>query len=280
MQRHLSGEITVGAYTLGPGNMVKWVCFDIDAHRKPEDSDSQYNLKCQQSDENVNKIGNLLKSLSIPFILEWSGSPFSYHIWILLQPVAAKQAKLFGKHIIKTAKVKCEVYPKQMIADKKGYGNLVKLPFATHRKTGNKSAILINGEWCEDFTELEIGIVDISGIEFKEPAAEASEAVDMPENMKVRAGKVRPFFEWALTQQLEGEEGHNLRIYCVREYYNAGMKDPVALTELFKGQKDYNFNESLYHVESIISIELPSVRTTTLIENCEGFYKAWLNLHE
>jgi hypothetical protein len=88
---------------------------------------------------------------------------------------------------------------------------------------------------------------------------------------------IRPFIKWCLTQQLEGSEGHFLRIAVVREYWNAGIRDVEQLARLFEHQEDYNFDYSVKKVYDIISKDMKNVRTDTIIANCPTFYERFIS---
>jgi hypothetical protein len=88
-----------------------------------------------------------LESLSIPSYMEASGGyGWRCHLWtfylesvssakvMMIYDHALRQANVFGKPYI-------ERFPKQARA-MNGYGNLVKVPFGIHRKTGKRSAFL------------------------------------------------------------------------------------------------------------------------------------------
>jgi hypothetical protein len=263
IDNHIAGKITIGAYTLDNKNMVRWVCFDIDAHRKEEDTEADYKKTVTRAENDLTKLRGTLDKADVPYILEASGTPHSYHIWVILKKIDAKTARAWGRAVIKAAGVKCEVYPKQTKLSRKGYGNLVKLPFATHRKTGNKSKIFIDGEFVENFEKLIIWEVDISGFVPEPDPDEEQEPVEA-----VIPGQARPIFNWAINQRLEGPEGHWMRIFIVREFYNSGIHDPAQLAKLFEKQTDYDFTKSLYHVNSIIQQRAGYIRTQTIKEMC------------
>jgi len=112
LQDHLDGKITIGAYNLGPENKVRWLCFDVDAHRDKEDTDYDFIARQVTAEKSKNKICNFLSERYVPFMLEASGTLHSYHVWIFLKPVDALFAKAFGKAILKELGInKMEVYP-------------------------------------------------------------------------------------------------------------------------------------------------------------------------
>lgn len=269
LENHIAGKITIGAYSLNTENMVRWLCFDIDAHRDIDDTDKILENKQLKADYDMDKICRYLQEFGIPYLLEASGSAHSYHIWIFLVPVKAAVAKQFGKDVLKDTGVKCEIYPKQVsISSKKPYGNLVKLPFAKHRKNGNRSYIYHNGAYVSDFDVIEVGMVDISAVPVKTSPKQSGPSVPT-------VNGIREIFVWGLDQNLVGSEGHWMRIAIVREYYNSGIHDVAALAKLFSKQADYDFEISCKHVESIIGVDMGCWRWETLVENCGLLVAAW-----
>ena len=49
----------------------------------------------------------------MPFLLEASGSPGSYHVWIFLSRTKTYNAYRFIRQVKAEAGIKCEVFPKQ-----------------------------------------------------------------------------------------------------------------------------------------------------------------------
>lgn len=264
LQNHIDGKITIGVYTLNTENKVRWLCFDVDAHPKENESDSDILQKQQKAEQEKNALCKFFDDFEIPYLLEASGTPYSYHIWLFLKPVEAIKAREFGKDVLKHLGIKkMEVFPKQVKINSHGYGNLVKLPLAKHRKNGLQSKLFINGTWTREFEEIEVGAVDISSYKPE---------INNPLSMKqTQYDGVRPFFAWAIHQDLTDTGGHALRVAIVREYYNNGTTDPCELAELFQYQSDYNFEKSIYQVNSIIAEDCNVWRWETIEDQCGPF---------
>ncbi len=271
LQDHLDGVITIGAYNLGPENMVRWLCFDVDAHRDKEDTDYDFIARQVTAEKNKNMICNFLFMLGVPHKLEASGSLFSYHVWIFLKPVKAQIAKAFGKAILKELDIKkIEVFPKQdKINQNNGYGNLVKLPFATHRKNGNLSVIWHNGEFVRDFDEMMIGAIDISDY------VPDKEEIPASHSMGTTQG-VRDIFRWALNQNLSGQEGHWMRIAICREFWCNGLTDLTSIAKLFANQSDYTLEFSYKKVADILASEYNRWKWATLVDRCPDMVAAYM----
>lgn len=130
--KHLKGECTLGLYCLDKDNMVKWSCIDIDG------GSSISELR------RMSIIGDVIYDLFPEFnrIKEFSGRR-GYHIWILFnkKTPASFAIRLIKARLNKAGLNKYEVYPKQIKLVGKGFGNLVKIPYALHKKSNKRSFI-------------------------------------------------------------------------------------------------------------------------------------------
>jgi|LGVF01.1.fsa_nt_gb hypothetical protein len=266
IENHTNHKITIGSYFLDNKNMVKCIAFDVDSHPDEDATIEQTIQSDEKAEEDLVKLTDHLTQNNIPHITEASGSKHSYHIWILLQPIKAKIAKQFGKLILKSAGVKCELFPKQEAVSRKGYGNAIKLPFGLHKKNGNISKIMIDNECIDDFEEMQVGILDISDFEMPEKTKTKRKNIEYS-----KIENVRPCIKDALNKDLIGSDGHMMRIAIVREFFNFGMTDPGELVELFKNQSDYDYEISLNKVLSIIKDDYKIWHRDTLNEHCESF---------
>jgi hypothetical protein len=258
IKKHLEGSLTIGAYQFNLDNQVKWVCFDIDSHapKNVVETEEDIQKRNEQAESDKDKMCNYLSSFDIPFLPEKSGSPHSYHIWVFVDPVDGKQAKQFGIDVKKETGIDCEVFPKQEKIGKDGYGNLVKVPLATHQIHKTRSQILVNGEWVSDFEDLKIGILDLSCYEVpgKVTTKRESKAVVKPV-VRINGefnSDIRQCIKTALTMSLTGGQGHFMRMAIAREYFESGMK-PENIALLFKTQTDFDYEYSLKQVNSLIS---------------------------
>lgn len=135
LKLHLKGEITVGLYQLSTGNMVSWLCYDIDPERHDDP------LKVAEKIYKAAKSSFHERSV----LLECSRYPDqSFHVWVFfLVPLPAKVAKYLGERVLEKASVSnVELFPKQTEIGAEGFGNLVKAPLGLHRKEGKWSAFL------------------------------------------------------------------------------------------------------------------------------------------
>lgn len=275
IEDHIKGDVTIGAYQFNLENKVKWICFDIDSHAPKNIVETKEDVENRDkvAENSKDRMFNFLRSVKIPFLLEYSGSLHSYHFWIFLEPVDGKIARQFALDIKREVDIDCEVFPKQDRIGKDGFGNLVKVPFATHRKNGLKSSILVNGELTRDIENLQIEILDIEKYPIPEPVKNPAKTPIKryePKTKGIMQGTARPCMRDALTQQLVGTQGHFMRMAIAREYYEIGFS-PVQIAKLFKSQKDYDYEFSLKQVNSLVSKKGKRFRCDRLRADASNF---------
>ena len=132
LNQHLVGDRTIGTYIVYKDE-AKTLVFDIDTAGV---------LKDPALDE-ATLIGDALYDLGIPnrhIGIEFSGSK-GYHVWVVMQSwVSATSLRRLGRAVLSATGIECEVFPKQSKAS--DLGNLVKLPYGIHRKTGVRADML------------------------------------------------------------------------------------------------------------------------------------------
>lgn len=132
---HLRGRLTLGFYQIYNDDQVKWICFDIDDHKGERNQDD---VRAE-----VRGLLAVLEKYNIPYMLEASGSPSSYHVWIFTEPTKTLNAYRFSRQIKAEAEIECEVFPKQKERTARNqFGNLVKIPLGVNRKNGARSRFL------------------------------------------------------------------------------------------------------------------------------------------
>lgn len=121
IERHLRGDITLGAYALDAHSRASWLVLDADTSELHERLLDAYRL---------------LHGVSIPAYLELSrrGS----HLWLFFDKQPGRVARQVGRGLIARFNLKgIELYPKQDTL-KTGPGSLVRLPFGIHQLTGKR----------------------------------------------------------------------------------------------------------------------------------------------
>jgi hypothetical protein len=143
VEKHLTGEHTIGAYTLRPDNTILWMCFDVDG------SD------LQAAKDLTLKLSNFLQE--VPHTIEFSGSK-GYHVWVFFaKPVPAENVRALANEVREqiggkiTGDPHIEVFPKQdRLTESNTLGNLVKVPLGLHPVTKVRSKFITPfGGWEE-----------------------------------------------------------------------------------------------------------------------------------
>lgn len=279
---HLSGKMTIGGYQIDNNtNLVKWLCFDVDAHPKPEATKAEIKACIEEAEKQKGQLEEFLNKLNIPFVLELSGREHSYHFWIFLKPVDASAAYAFGRDIIRELGYKpntdIEVFPKQEHINPDEFGNFVKLPLGI--KSGQKSKIMQGGKFLRKISNLEIKFIDIAGYkayvdEAKEARKKAARATENPTVNTVSIGeyKVKPCVLTASKMLLhgKGDAGNFTRVFIARELISAGMQ-PGDICKFFETQPDYNKEKTLYHIGQIMKKDYPPIPCHTVYEKVNNF---------
>jgi len=137
LEKHLRGELTIGPYQTNPKNQtVKTIGFDTDGN--PNDLGPAKAV--------ANAIYQSLLDLGVPkdsILVEFTGLKGYRPTVFLNPPINAGAARVFAEKVKTGLKlpddVSLEVFPKQDKVEAGGFGNLVKLPFALHKKSGKRA---------------------------------------------------------------------------------------------------------------------------------------------
>jgi hypothetical protein len=270
LERHVEGKITIGSYSLTAESTAKFVCFDVDAHRPDNCSDLEFIRVQEDAEREREKLEDHLNLYSIPYIVESSGTLHSYHVWIILKEIESEKAYHFGRQIAKECGLnsECEITPKQKkLSSRQKLGNLIKLPYATHKVSKNKSKIRNGCVFSNDFQPIMVGVVDISNYDISKKVRPNTKKGGMVRTIR----GIRPCISEALNKDLSGEQGNFMRVAIVREYWNFGVRDLEELGMLFQNQTDFDIEKSMYHIGQVIEQEYGVWRRDTLLERCPKF---------
>jgi len=250
-------RFTMGVYEIDPHpDTVSWICFDLDRHN-PEDPDPK---------EDVKRLLIVLTRYRIPYLLESSGSPESYHVWVFLVPTKTNNAHEFSQWIAKSAKVKCEIWPKQHSYSArrgKDYGNLVKLPLAYHNKTGRRS-IFLDPMTFEPMEYVQFpGLVHL----FEYPESMAKPRSKSSAQLTVEYPKFRTCLKSILESghRLEGAEGNDMRVSIGAEAKCSGLTLDEAV-KLFQNLPDFDETITRTYLEYIYRGPYNRYRCDTILD--------------
>jgi hypothetical protein len=269
----LFGEVTPATYGVGEDGLTVQCAFDVDNHK----GDNPARPRLVAIIEHIKKLG-------IELVVVASGSPDSYHVYIPIVQAPINIVHDFIKTVLneiqqeyKDLEIKkdTEAFPKQKTKHK-ALGNALKLPGAVNRKTGIRSELL-----DPDTLEPVESIVITKVVELREPEMEVEKvgarqylSTFLPPATRKSYPKVysgisgmRPCILAALDMQLDGSEGHAMRIAIVGEALAAG-KTRDEIVAMFEPQWDFVRSTTSQHVDYIISKEYKPWKCETIRDRC------------
>ena len=255
---HCTGDQTIGCYQLDKNNLVKWGVFDIDDHTG--DKDAMGDCK---------KMIQVLRSHDIPFLLEGSGSPNSYHIWLFFWPTMAVDAKNFMLALQREAGIDCEIFPKQTVLDKKGPGNQVKLPICLSKKSGRPSMLLDP----DGFTQLAYNKIEaIIELRHIDPIVRQHRAKSVtPQTVGRHLLPCQLDIIKENVQLTEGD-GHYMRVAIASNAIRDGLSID-EIVDLFRGQQDFDEDYTRNKIETDLMKRKYWVGCNKLKERCNRLVK-------
>lgn len=144
IEHHLNGDVSYGVYVVKPvENTVRWLVFDLDT-MEPSAIEMLEVAVISFLEPYVNSLSH--------YWTEFSGSK-GYHVWVFFdRPVDAGKVRRWVQHDFMPLwapdginDYPLEVFPKQDRVDADGFGNLVKLPYGVHAKSGGDSTDYLPG---------------------------------------------------------------------------------------------------------------------------------------
>jgi len=255
---------TVGAYLIGPNDMVKSGVIDIDINKEAllkyprEVFDPLLKQQALQ-------IISILRSKGIKAELEDSGNK-GYHLWIIMKDPVPAADMLFTLQSLAIEfelvddRLHFELFPKQGHVDADKWGNLIKLPFQFHKVTNRRCAFL-----KDDFTAYfpdNLSLNDVSIIQ-KAPLIQKRQAQGLkasgqndvkPFNMDLMFRKCRilnEIEEGVDSKELEGSIGHERRLFLASQLKPFGEKGRGKVHEILSKAGDYDPDKTDYHMKSL-----------------------------
>lgn len=136
---HFAGHRTIGLHSTSPGNICRWLAFDIDAH----DGESE--------EANLGLARTIVRRLRdhglYPYVFDSDGRG-GIHIWAILpSPMPASEAHELARGAGRDTGAEC--FPKQPQIREGGFGNWIRLP-GHHPKQNHWSRVLTNDGWGDD----------------------------------------------------------------------------------------------------------------------------------
>lgn len=257
---------TPATYGIGEDGLTVQCAFDIDNHTgyKPA------RPRVLAAKAHIEGLGGQ------PIVVA-SGSSDAYHVHIPILRTPVGTSHEFMRTMLYELKQgygdlkwhDTETFPKQSNKDRK-FGNALKLPLAINNKTGRRSQIL-----GDDLEPVDVVFIT-KVVELQEPEKEAEKVgkrmfllakLSRPALSSHNGGSMRPCIVAALTNQLNGGEGHDMRIAAVCEALASG-KSRDEIIEMFKSQADFDEAITSNNVDYITSRGYHPWKCETIQDRC------------
>jgi hypothetical protein len=221
--------------------------------------------------ENLKCLIAFCEAKNIPVLVEASGSPGSFHVWIPIVPAPTYTVHKFMKQLLHDAGIKdAEVYPKQKSLKSCGRscGNFVKMPLGINRSSGVRSYFLdpktLQPVSCVEVTKvLKLCELLIADSPVSDDSLGSQVRSQSPLNMPFR-----PCLQAALTTDLSGSQGHLMRVAIASEAYRLGYSLDEAIA-LFQDQSDFNYSTTRDNLQYIYGREYRRFGCEKLRSNCQ-----------
>jgi hypothetical protein len=138
LRAHFRGERVIGLHSTTPGNICRWIAFDIDAHGPEDDADDNH--------AKALLVGRRLEARGLQAYIFDSNGKGGFHVWAMLhEPTPSEDAFALARKIADGLGIEC--FPKQPQIRKGGFGNWIRLP-GKHHKRNCWSRLWTNGRWA------------------------------------------------------------------------------------------------------------------------------------
>lgn len=146
---HLKGNITIGTYIQRPNSTVKYMIIDVDISKKimlkTERDKPVFQSYLEQAWIYAERIRKILDSFGMRSYVEYSGCR-GYHVWILFAEwIPVRYANMFSDVIEqkiskeRPEEITVEYFPNKARVKTGKYGQVIKLPYGHHIRTGEQS---------------------------------------------------------------------------------------------------------------------------------------------
>ena len=152
IMNHLKGDITIGTYIQRPNSTVKYMVIDVDISKKimlqVQRDSTIFQTYLEKVWHYAGELKKILKTLGICSYIEYSGCR-GYHVWIfftewipvryvnMLTDIIESKMKTIGQEDICV-----EFFPNKTRVKADKFGQVMKLPYGCHIRTGEQSYFL------------------------------------------------------------------------------------------------------------------------------------------
>lgn len=149
---HLKGDVTIGTYIQRPNSTVKYMVVDVDISKKVmlqvQRDSNVFQTYLEQVWHYAEELKKILKNLGICSYIEYSGCR-GYHVWTffmewipvryvnMLSDIIESKIKTIGQE-----EICVEFFPNKTRVKADKFGQVIKLPYGRHIRTGEQSYFL------------------------------------------------------------------------------------------------------------------------------------------
>lgn len=152
VMEHLRGEVTIGTYIQRPNGTVKYLVIDVDISKKiilqVQRNSKMFTSYLEQALRYAEEVKKILKSLGINSYIEYSGCR-GYHIWVFFTEwIPVRYVNMLSDVVeskisaIKQDEICIEFFPNKTRIKAERFGQVIKLPYGRHIRTGEQSYFL------------------------------------------------------------------------------------------------------------------------------------------
>ncbi len=169
---HLCGKVTIGTFIQRPNSTVRYIVFDVDISKKiilqSENKRELFQVYLEKALQKAIEIQKLLQKIGMRGYIEYSGNR-GYHVWVLFSewiPVryATMVCDVIEEKVQKEEDITIEYFPNKTRLKAGKYGQVIKLPYGTHIKTGEISYFLDDS--LEKITDINLFLDNMATFSF------------------------------------------------------------------------------------------------------------------
>lgn len=148
---HLKGKETIGTYIQRSNSTVHYIVVDVDISKKIilqyERGSSEYQAYLEKARNMAGKIVKLYHEFGMQGYVEYSGCR-GYHVWLFFSEwIQTRYANMFCEMLEKRLgntedEIQLEYFPNKTRIKPGKFGQVLKLPYGVHSKTGEQSYFL------------------------------------------------------------------------------------------------------------------------------------------
>ena len=238
---HLMGRITVDTYVQRPNSTVRYFVTDVDISKRillqHKRESEEFRSYLQRALDVSVKIQNLYRQMGLTAYIEYSGNR-GYHVWLFFTEwIPTRYANMLGDIIEKKLEadneISIEFFPNKTRIKPGKFGQVLKIPYGVHGKTGERSYFLDeSGIPVLEVDRAMDGFAKAALSDVKKVIAANSETVEKDEQMIVDSD-ISPFGELPTVVTEVLNKCNLMRYLCLKSVKTHYLNHFERLTVLY-----------------------------------------------